>query len=83
VDLHAPDIAIVRVQDLVEYRFTCPTCGTEVRKRADKKIVALLVTAGVEWSDVPVVLHPESPDVDAPPLTIDDLIDLHFELEEL
>src|SRR3990172_2363624 len=28
------------------YRFTCPTCYEAVEKRADRKIVALLVSAG-------------------------------------
>jgi hypothetical protein len=30
------------------YRFTCPTCFDDVEKRADRKIVALLVSAGVD-----------------------------------
>ncbi len=30
------------------YRFTCPTCMDDVEKRADRKIVALLVSAGVD-----------------------------------
>ncbi|MEP7032942.1 MAG: hypothetical protein ABI879_03070 [Actinomycetota bacterium] len=30
------------------YRFTCPTCMDAVEKRADRKIVALLVSAGVD-----------------------------------
>jgi hypothetical protein len=30
------------------YRFTCPTCYDAVEKRADRKIVALLVSAGVD-----------------------------------
>ena len=30
------------------YRFECPTCMEPVEKRADRKIVALLVSAGVD-----------------------------------
>ena len=30
------------------YRFTCPMCTDAVEKRADRKIVALLVSAGVD-----------------------------------
>ena len=30
------------------YRFTCPECEDAVEKRADRKIVALLVSAGVD-----------------------------------
>ena len=32
------------------YRFDCPTCMEPVEKRADRKIVALLVSAGVDVS---------------------------------
>jgi hypothetical protein len=30
------------------YRFTCPNCEDDVEKRADRKILALLVSAGVD-----------------------------------
>jgi hypothetical protein len=33
------------------YRFVCPECQGPVEKRADRKIVALLVSAGVDVSD--------------------------------
>jgi len=33
------------------YRFVCPECTGSVEKRADRKIVALLVSAGVDVSD--------------------------------
>ena len=33
------------------YRFVCPECMGPVEKRADRKIVALLVSAGVDVSD--------------------------------
>ena len=33
------------------YRFVCPECLGSVEKRADRKIVALLVSAGVDVSD--------------------------------
>lgn len=84
VDLKAPDIALVRQADgLAEYRYVCPTCGNEVRKRADAKVCALLMSCGVEWKEDVIIYHPEAPDPEAPTLTVDDLIDLHFELEEL
>lgn len=35
------------------YRFVCPTCLERVEKPADRKIVALLVSAGVDVSDRP------------------------------
>ncbi|MBI2010816.1 MAG: hypothetical protein HYS89_01095 [Candidatus Colwellbacteria bacterium] len=42
------------------YRFTCPACSDVVDKPADRKIVSLLVSAGVD------VVEPESPATAAP-----------------
>ena len=78
------------------YRFTCPTCMDAVEKRADRKIVALLVSAGVDPSgSIPAEEDELAPDVpagvplpaadqppDGPPLTIDDVIDFHFKLQD-
>ena len=74
------------------YRFTCPTCMDDVEKRADRKIVALLVSAGVDVASRGVLteeLFEREPDVaphpplpDAPAFTIDDLIDFHYRLED-
>jgi len=66
-----------------EYTFVCPSCGDFVVKPADVKIIGLLSGAGVkdglDGSKRPEeILNP-----DAPPLTIDDLIDFHRELEDL
>ena len=49
------------------YRFTCPTCEDDVEKRADRKIVALLVSAGVDISrsDVDAAFAPELFDEEA------------------
>jgi predicted RNA-binding Zn-ribbon protein involved in translation (DUF1610 family) len=75
------------------YRFTCPNCADDVEKRADRKIVALLVSAGVDLDrpgeDV-FSSHPELFDdpigADArpsgPPLTADDLIEFHYLLQD-
>jgi hypothetical protein len=77
------------------YRFVCPECTGPVEKRADRKIVALLVSAGVDVSDQ----GPASPAVqsrldqlvdereagaiaDAPAFTVDDLIQFHFLLQD-
>jgi hypothetical protein len=76
------------------YRFTCPTCMDAVEKRADRKIVALLVSAGVDPAgSVPAEDEELAPDVpatvplpaadrppDGPPLSVDDVIDFHFRL---
>ena len=80
------------------YRFTCPTCMDAVDKRADRKIVALLVSAGVDvagrgggggyseteglFDQAPVDDDPGNPLPSGPAFTIDDLIDFHFRLED-
>ena len=50
------------------YRFTCPECEDAVEKRADRKIVALLVSAGVDIDrdDEIAPMHPELFDADRP-----------------
>lgn len=76
------------------YRFVCPECFGRVEKRADRKIVALLVSAGVDVSATEAAqdelalsqappLSPEGGyDPEAPPFTIDDVIRLHFLLQD-
>lgn len=72
------------------YSFICPQCTETVEKRADRKVVMLLLSAGVEVQEVPrlemPVTHPSMmaparDDLDGPPFTTDDLIDFHFLLE--
>ena len=75
-----------------EYAFTCPECLTEISKRADSKIVGLLIAAGVSAKATPVgpapkqlpPLPPEdrSPLPHAPALTLDDVIEFHFLLRD-
>jgi len=79
------------------YRFTCPTCMDAVEKRADRKIVALLVSAGVdvtsrgadlfEDQDLDTLLpvpagEPLERHTDGPAFTTDDLIEFHFLLQD-
>ena len=80
------------------YKFTCPTCMDNVEKRADRKIVALLVSAGVdvaggagsELGEVPGIeplfdqepVDPRGKLPEGPPFTVDDLIEFHFRLED-
>ena len=77
------------------YRFDCPTCMEPVEKRADRKIVALLVSAGVDVSghsaggtaemfepDVELPDDPRGPLPPGPAFSIDDVIDFHFKLED-
>ena len=78
------------------YRFVCPECMGPVEKRADRKIVALLVSAGVDVSDqgpasavtqsrLEQLVDEREPDRevgDAPAFTVDDLIQFHFLLQD-
>ncbi|HEX9343717.1 MAG TPA: hypothetical protein VF995_08905 [Actinomycetota bacterium] len=73
------------------YRFTCPSCTLLVTKAADRRIVRLLASAGVKATlpsagpgtgadreQLPAeALEPHH----GPPLTWDDLLDFHFELQ--
>ena len=75
------------------YRFTCPNCADDVEKRADRKIVALLVSAGVDldrpgeglYGGGPGLfddLFRDDPRPSGPPLTADDVIEFHYLLED-
>jgi predicted RNA-binding Zn-ribbon protein involved in translation (DUF1610 family) len=73
------------------YRFECPTCLESVEKRADRKIVALLVSAGVDVAsrgEAPMFEDLGPPVADpggapaGPAFTIDDVIDFHFRLQD-
>jgi predicted RNA-binding Zn-ribbon protein involved in translation (DUF1610 family) len=78
------------------YRFTCPRCDDAVEKRADRKIVALLVSAGVDLeprggAEVGDTLFDQEPSepveplehaADGPAFTIDDVIEFHFLLAD-
>jgi hypothetical protein len=77
------------------YRFTCPTCFDAVEKRADRKIVALLVSAGVDVASgdeaeervTGSLFDQEEPDPRGelpagPAFTTDDLIDFHYLLQD-
>ncbi|HVM00936.1 MAG TPA: hypothetical protein VM324_16725 [Egibacteraceae bacterium] len=53
------------------YAFGCPGCRLHVRKRADERVVRLLVTAGVPC----LSLNPSR--AGGPAITCDDLLDFH------
>ena len=59
-------------------RFTCPTCGLGSEGCLGDDGLELLRSDGVTAIDVPAEALE---DHDGPPLTLDDLIDLHFLLE--
>lgn len=73
------------------YRFLCPACLDPVEKLADRRIVALLVSAGVDFADEDLETASGSEDqgvphreyrYPGPALTQDDLIDFHFLLQD-
>ena len=73
------------------YRFTCPGCADDVEKRADRKIVALLVSAGVDIARSERELQSAllfddddggRPLPSGPAFSIDDVIEFHFLLQD-
>ena len=79
------------------YSFTCPACEDAVEKRADRKIVALLVSAGVDVQRAdggpmdPATLFDQEPEPQMEPLehhaggtpiSADDVIEFHFLLAD-
>jgi hypothetical protein len=74
-----------------QYAFTCPDCSADVTRPADRKVVALLLAVGVSTHEAPAAAEAETPSLapedrdpapHAPAFTLDDLIDLHFLLED-
>lgn len=93
VDLRPDEVSLhlVRAPDGIvrpgsSYRFNCPDCDETVTKPADERIAQLLTTGGVpvEELDDPIDDRPEHPEhpVPGPPLTYDDLLDLHLILQD-
>ena len=77
--------------DRGRYAFTCPDCSADITRAADRRAVSLLLAAGATTShgtDAPAETEPSLPVEDrnpfpnAPAFTLDDLIDLHFLLED-
>ena len=64
------------------YSFVCPVCEDLVEKPADRKIVSLLRSVGVETAEHAgeVVTSEERPE--GPEFTLDDVIDFHFQLAD-
>ena len=74
----------VRVHDedsAGDYRFCCPGCEVTVTRPASARIVDLLVSAGAaeeRWTWPAELAEPHA----GPPLTPDDLLDLHVMLAD-
>lgn len=73
---------LIKVADSgwASYRFDCPDCGNMVLRPADDRVVSLLCTSGIELHLTAVPDELASHPADAPPLTLDDLLDLGLEL---
>jgi hypothetical protein len=87
----SPEAILLSIRDQRgegSYRFSCPECMSTIEKPADRKVVALLLSAGVELADAagddlenepqwesfePLEVHQGGP-----PFTADDLITFHF-----
>jgi hypothetical protein len=84
VEMRADVISLALEQDSGEgvYSFVCPVCEDVVEKPADRKIVTLLRSVGVEITEREAAeVEPESRP-EGPPITIDDVIDFHFLLSQ-
>lgn len=83
VQLRASDL-VVRVcsdDEQGSYTFRCPSCSLAVAKEASRRIVDLLVSSGVRmqvWR-IPAELRERR---EGPPITGDDLLDFHLQLEQ-
>ena len=82
----AISLRLVGEGDRGHYTFACPECGTDVTRVADPKAVALLLAAGVTEGAAPAApelpAEDRSPRPDGAAFTLDDLIDLHFLLDD-
>ena len=63
------------------YTFVCPLCDQVVEKPADRRIASLLMSIGVEVEERDGQVVDESRP-EGPPLTLDDVIDFHFLLDQ-
>jgi len=90
----SPESILLSIRDRAgegSYRFSCPTCMNTIEKPADRKVVALLLSAGVELAgegseEAEAEAGPPAPESPeryrpGPPFTVDDLITFHFLLQ--
>ena len=89
ITLHIVDPILTPAVEGGRYGFECPSCTRFVVRPAGEHAIALLVEGGVEictdpvapWDQDTAPPHPELPP-DGPPLTHDDLLDLHLALQQ-
>jgi len=85
----SPEAILLSVRDRGgegSYRFSCPECLDNIEKPADRKIIALLLSAGVELAEPAEQAADSEAMADrrpgGPPLTVDDLINFHYLLQD-
>jgi hypothetical protein len=64
------------------YAFRCPSCGEGITKDCTANIRTLLEKHGVRMMGTPPP-YPETKPGNLRPLTLDDIIDFHYELDAL
>jgi hypothetical protein len=95
-----PEAILLSIRDQLvgegSYRFACPECQNTIEKPADRKVVQLLLSAGVEIEDLADLESSESGDevepddrpefpelhLGGPPLSWDDLLAFHLLLAD-
>jgi hypothetical protein len=91
-----PEAILLSIRDRSgegSYRFSCPRCMDLIEKPADRKVAALLLSAGVEIEDKDPEVEEEPAEEEivdtyperrpeGPPLTVDDLIGFHFLIKD-
>lgn len=63
------------------YAFSCPNCTARVQKPADKRVVRLLLSGGVEARDLERIVTPQPRFTGRPSFSHDDILDLHTLLD--
>lgn len=83
VDLTVPQISALVCVTTNEgsYAFQCPECRLSVSKPAERRVVDLLVSAGVELAVWEVPAELREPHA-GPPISYDDLLAFHYEISE-
>jgi hypothetical protein len=74
-------VRVCSADDRGTYAFRCPACALVVNKPAERRIIDLLVTAGVSYEswDLPLELFERR---GGEPISYDDLLDFHAQLQD-
>ena len=83
VELTVSDIQVLVCSTTNEgsYAFRCPDCRLATAKQAESRVVDVLVASGVRLSVWQMPAELAEPHV-GPPVSYDDLLEFHFQLEQ-